>query len=38
MTFVDDLSGILFVLGLAREGKGILGFAIRNLVDPILGQ
>lgn len=38
MAFVDNLSGVLLVLGLAREGKGVFGFAIRDFVDPISGK
>ena len=34
MAFVNDFSRILFVLGLARERKRVLGLAIGNLVDP----
>ena len=32
--FVDDLHGVLLILGLSREGKGVFGLAIGNLVDP----
>ena len=35
VTLVDDLGCILFVLGLARERKGVLALSIRNLVDPV---
>ena len=35
MTLVDDLGGVLFVLGLARERKGVFALAIGNLVDPV---
>lgn len=35
VTLVDDLGCILFVLGLARERKGILALSIGNLVDPV---
>ena len=34
MAFVDDFSRIFLVLGFTGESKRILGFAIRNLVDP----
>lgn len=34
MALVDDLSGVLLVLGLAREREGVLGLSIGNLVDP----
>lgn len=35
MALMDDLGSILLVLGFAREGKGVLGLAVRNLIDPI---
>lgn len=35
VTLVDDLGGVLFVLGLARERKGVFALAIGNLVDPV---
>ena len=35
VTLVDNLSCILFVLGLAGESKGVLALAIGNLVDPV---
>lgn len=36
---LDDVQGVLLVLGLAREGKLVLGLAIRDLVDaePLVG-
>jgi len=34
VSLVDDLHGILLVLGLAGEGELVLGFAIGDLVDP----
>lgn len=34
VAFVDDFSRIFLVLGFTGESKRILGFAIRNLVDP----
>lgn len=34
VSFVDDLSCVLFVLGFAGESKGVLTLAIGNLVDP----
>lgn len=34
VAFVDDFSGILLILGLTRESKSVLGFSIRDLVDP----
>ena len=32
---MDDLSGVLLVLGLARESELVLGLAIGDLVDPV---
>jgi len=34
VTLVDDLHGVFFVFGLAGEGKGVLRFAVGDLVDP----
>jgi len=34
VALVDNFSGVLLVLRLPREGKGILGLSIRNLIDP----
>jgi hypothetical protein len=34
VALVDDLHGVLLIFGLAREGEGVLGLTIRDLVDP----
>jgi len=34
VTLVDDLRGVLPVLGLTREREGVLGLSIGNLIDP----
>lgn len=34
VALVDDLHGVLFVLRLAGERKGVLGLSVRDLVDP----
>ena len=34
MALVDDLGSILLVLCLAREGEGVLGLSIGDLVNP----
>lgn len=39
VALVDDLGSVLLVLGLAAEGKLVLGLAVRDLVDsePLVG-
>lgn len=39
MGLLDDVQGVLLVLGLAREGELVLGLAIGDLVDaePLVG-
>ena len=34
VALVNDLGGVLLVLGLAREREGVFGLSIGNLVDP----
>lgn len=34
MTFMNDLGSVLLIFGLSRERKGILWFAVGNLVNP----
>ena len=34
VALVDNFSGILLVLGFAREREGVFGLSIGNLVDP----
>lgn len=40
VALVDDLGGVLFVLGLTREGEGVLGLSVGDLVDaePLVGR
>ena len=34
MALMDDLQCVFLVFGFSREGKGVFGLAIRDLVDP----
>lgn len=34
VALVDDLHSVLLVFGLAREGEGVLGLSIGDLVNP----
>ena len=34
VALVDDLSGVLLVLGFAGEREGVFGFAVGDLVNP----